>query len=101
MTVNDSGEFEYDGDAFYQAWMYDAFLTGRGRGKEIDLNKLSKAERKLFDASMAKEWANWSNFRAVTVVPPGEAQGVLARATSVIPSRWVHTNKGDESIPAH
>ena len=60
-------EYDPDADVVYHGWIAYAWLTGRSRGKEINLMDLTKAERKEFDASMAKEWDNWRNFRAVTV----------------------------------
>ena len=85
---------EYDTDEMYYSWMAYAWLTGRSRGKEIDLMNLTKAERKEFDASMAKEWENWRNFRAVTVISGNDAAELLKKAKP-IPSRWVHTNKNE------
>ena len=77
-----------------QSWITYAWLTGRSRRKELTLANLTKMERTLFDASMAKEWDNWKNFMAVTVVTGKEAKELLEKAKP-IPSRWVHTNKNE------
>ena len=81
-------------DEVCQSWITYAWLTGRSRGKELILANLTKMERTLFDASMTKEWDNWKNFKAVTVVTGKEAKELLEKAKP-IPSRWVHTNKNE------
>ena len=87
-------EHDPDAGAVNHGWIAYAWLTGRSRGKEINLSDLTKAERKEFDVSMAKEWENWRNFRAVTAVSGDDATELLKRAKP-IPSRWVHTNKNE------
>ena len=53
------------------------------------------SQRELLKKSMAKEWANWLHFQAVTVLDPVKGKKLAAQGANPIPSRWVHTNKNE------
>ena len=53
------------------------------------MDKLSPADRALFDISMATEWENWKTFEAVELILPQD----VPEGTKIIGTRWVHTDK--------
>ena len=72
-----------------------AFMTGKAAKSEININSLSPEDRKLFDASMLKEWTSWQKFQAVAELTEEEIQS-LPQDTKVIGTRWVHTDKNSK-----
>ena len=90
-------ECDPDADVVYHGWIAYAWLTGRSRGKEINLMDLTKAERKEFDASMAKEWENWRNFRAVTAISGDQAKELLKSTTAEVVILQEHHLRGEAS----
>ena len=70
-------------------------MTGKAAKSEIDINSLSPEDRKLFDASMLKEWTSWQKFQAVAELTEEEIQS-LPQDTKVIGTRWVHTDKNSK-----
>ena len=72
-----------------------AYLTGRAVRSEINLKELSPENRRLFDASMQKEWSSWQKFQAVEELTEEEIAS-LPPDTKVIGTRWVHTDKNSK-----
>ena len=79
----------------------ESLLVGRAANKEVKFSKLSPKEKVLFKASMAKEWKDWSNFKAIQELTRDELKSIGLdkpakpgrRPPRVIGTRWVHTWK--------
>ena len=73
-----------------ESLIVDAYLTGNLRKtKEIDFRKLAPTVKRLYEASMQKEWKSWLLFDAVEVIN----QQDIPDGTKVVGTRWVHTDK--------
>ena len=75
-----------------------AYMTGRAVRSEINLKELSPENRRLFDASMQKEWSSWQKFQAVEELTEEEIAALPpeTKDTKVVGARWVHTDKNSK-----
>ena len=85
-----------------EARAFVAFLAGRttkksatARAKELNYNKSDETRQSKMLEARGREWANWNNLKAVTVLSPTEvAKHLLTHPDAqVIPTRWVDTLK--------
>ena len=86
---------------------FDAFLAKRmpkkkrqvGAGRELTYNKCDDKVEEALDKTRMKEWSNWQQFEAATVLPPGPEQDQFLSDNpdmTIIPSRWVDADKSDD-----
>lgn len=69
------------------------YLTGKSRDKEVDLNSLSASEPAKVREAMKREWAVYTEFRAVSPLTRTELQRVMKRDPQprIIDTQWVVT----------
>ena len=75
--------------------------SATARAKELNYNKSDDARQAKMLEARSREWANWNNFKAVTVLSPTEAAKCLMTHpdAEVIPTRWVDTLKSQPWEP--
>ena len=95
-------EHDAEGRGF---WVFLARRTTKksatARAKELSFAKSDAGRRLKILEARGREWLNWSNFKAVTVLTPEEATEylMLHPDVEVIPTRWVDTLKSQPWEP--